>query len=121
MADIQIQEPISIEIEVKEFDENLPSIKLDCILKDSSLKGNFNIGFNFWVRCKDYDSFSKNQISFLNDLSGITRLSFEEDNLLIVPSFKSTKTNFDCKIILKINEESKNSLVEKFVEFEKWW
>jgi len=121
MADIEIQEPVSIGIDIKEFDENLPSIKLDCVIKDISLKGNLNIGFNFWILCKDYDSFSKKQISSLNDLSGITRLSFENNKLIIVPSFNSIKVNFDCEIVLEINEESKERLITKFIEFERWW
>ncbi|MBP6386363.1 MAG: hypothetical protein KA313_09730 [Pseudarcicella sp.] len=121
MADIEIKEPLSISVEVKEFDENLPSIKLDCIFKGESLKGNFNIGFNFWVLCKDYDSFSKNENSFLNDLSGKTRLSFKDSKLLIVPSFRNNKTDFECKIILEISEESKQIFMTKFIEFEKWW
>jgi hypothetical protein len=121
MVNIVIQEPILIELEIMEFDEHLPSIKINCVVKDNSLKGHYTISFNFWVLCNDFDSFGKKQISSLNDLSGVTRFSFEDEKLLIVPSFKNMKVNFDSKISIEISEELKDIMTTKFIEFEKFW
>lgn len=121
MADIQIDDPINLAMDIQEFDENLPSLKLNCILNNKSIKGNFNIEFNFWVFCQDFDSFKKGQISFLNDLSGIKRLFFENEKLIINPSFKSPIFNFDCKTIFEISQYSKQNFLAKLAEFENWW
>lgn len=118
---IIINDPFKIEIDVSEFDEKLLSIKLVCVLSSESIKGNFSIGFNFWMFCKDFDAFGKKEIKTLTDITGVQKIFLEDNKLIICPTYSGPNTNFNCRIESEITEESVQIFASKFLEFNKWW
>lgn len=121
MADIIINNPVNIWINFQEFDKNLPSLKINCVLRNELVKGKYDLEFNFWTLCTDFDSFCENHTNYLKDLSGIERFLFDEEKLIINPSFKNKTINFDCRIMFVVDEEVKQNIKKKLSEFPSWW
>lgn len=121
MIDIKLQNDLRLKIDIIEYDEVLPSIKINIDIKTQSLKGGFDINFNFWSRCEDFDRFIAEDLEFIKDLIDNKRICFTNDSLVVAPIFSNPNIKFDCVVEIKIDEESKGILRNKFLDFDRWW
>ena len=125
MSDILITNPIYFTVDVIENDDKLPSLKLTCRIKNEGLKGDFDIRFNFWVSCSDWDLFATGKSRELSDLSNFSRIEIISDNsdlyFVINPVFSTFNVSLNSELKIKISENDLNCILNQFLNYPKWW
>ncbi len=127
MDDIEIKKPIYFKLSIIDIDEKLPSLKICIQLEEEVLKGKFKSEINFWLECKNWDSFTFNTECGLIDMNGISRIRIMQNSdsntseLLIDTSFNSSGKIHSIISKIDLTADDLSLFLNQFKNYPKWW
>lgn len=126
--DINIDSPIRVSINVIEFDEHIPSIKLLVDVLDEKFGCSVSVNTTCWLECAAFDSFvdllRAGKTALISDMSNDFSLVVDAERSKLVWSY--AKTDISGNIMRAGGEEllvegAKNRILSAFENYPKWW
>jgi len=136
MSIIKINEPVKLQLEILEYDEVLPSIKVSLQIEIGHSSGNISYSINdIWFECRIWDEFvstlkmieSEDDKAVLTNMSDDLEISvggIENVHLFSIKwkkSFADNAANVYVNYEGRINLDVLSHLRAKLCEFPQWW
>ncbi|SES63180.1 hypothetical protein [Thorsellia anophelis] len=126
--DIIIKQPIHIAFETIEFDNHLPSVKFNILIRIDKFTYSCNIKTALWFECEQLDEFmvllNKRQLASIRDMSNDFQLVLDPKSHTLKWLFRGD--NVDSSIMNvsgseKLTLDMYSHIYEAFNHYPKWW
>lgn len=126
--DINIDSPIRVSINVVEFDEHIPSVKLLVDVFSEKFGCSISVNTTCWVECVVFDSFvdllKSGKTALIADMSNDFSLAVDVERSKLVWSY--TKTDISGNVMRASGEEflaegASDRILLAFESYPKWW
>lgn len=126
--DINIDGPIRVSLDVIEFDERIPSVKLLVDVLAEKFGCSVSVNTTCWVECTAFDSFvdllRAGKTALISDMSNDFSLAVDSERSKLVWSY--ARTDISGNVMRAGGEEllvegAKDRILLAFENYPKWW
>lgn len=126
--DIEIKNPINLNLDLVEFDEHIPSMKVDLTIQVKKFSYSSMVNAQLWIECKCIDDFINNlqagNKALLNDMNGCFKLFLNPSQSLL--EWSCAKEDLEGYVTVskgqeKLTDESLDAIYTAFNDYPKWW
>lgn len=131
---IEIEQPVSLRLEVIDTDDHVPSMRVDAKIVVTQFQQVFSYGGTFWIECASWDGFTQLLLAplgeeiALRDMSGYFTLALcrTNDGLSLVWKYakEDVGNNYrklEVAFTAAIDDDMLAKIRDEFREFPVWW